>query len=222
MRTLFILRPEPGASDSAGRAKAMGLEAVVAPLFAVAPVAWDVPDAAGFDGLLLTSANPVRHGGEGLARVRGLPVYAVGEASAAAARAAGFSVAASGDGDVMRLLGSVAPGLRLLHLCGANRRALDGAAQAITPVVVYCAEALARPDALDTLGGQVAAVHSPRAAARLSELVDQRSAIRIAAISAAAAEAAGDGWEHVETADAPSDAALLALAARLCDNRRQQ
>ena len=40
----------------------------------------------------------------------------------------------------------------------------------------------------------------------------------IAAISPDAARAAGAGWERVEVADAPNDAALLALAARLCNN----
>jgi uroporphyrinogen-III synthase len=40
----------------------------------------------------------------------------------------------------------------------------------------------------------------------------------IAAISAAAAEAVGDGWNEVAIAERPTDEALLALAARLCNN----
>jgi uroporphyrinogen-III synthase len=38
----------------------------------------------------------------------------------------------------------------------------------------------------------------------------------IAAISASAAEACGDGWQRLEIATKPDDASLLALAARLC------
>ena len=47
-----------------------------------------------------------------------------------------------------------------------------------------------------------------------------RGAIAIVGISAAAAEAAGAGWETVEAAGAPNDDALLALAERLCNKRR--
>ena len=74
---------------------------------------------------------------------------------------------------------------------------------------------------LRKLAGQTVAVHSPRAGRRLAELVDQagidRATIRIAAISEAAAAAAGDGWAIREAAETPDEAALLALAARLCD-----
>ncbi len=45
-----------------------------------------------------------------------------------------------------------------------------------------------------------------------------RGTVRIAAISDAAASATGTGWEMCVAAETPSEAALLALAARLCDN----
>jgi uroporphyrinogen-III synthase len=224
MRRLVILRPEPGASATAERAGAMGLEPVAMPLFTVEPVDWAAPDPGGFDALLLTSANAVRHGGEGLLSLRQLPVYAVGEATAAAAREAGFDVAASGEAGVERLLGSIPPDLRLLHLCGEHRIE-PHASQAITAVPVYRSNALPMPEDLGAIEGQVAAVHSPRAGQRLSELADQagidRSTVRIAAISEAAASGAGIGWERCEAAATPDEAALLALAARLCDNPAQ-
>ena len=56
------------------------------PLFSVESLAWKVPDAASFDALLLTSANAVRQAGAGLTQLRGLPVHAVGAATATAAR----------------------------------------------------------------------------------------------------------------------------------------
>lgn len=224
MRRLFILRPEPGARASIERARALGLDAVAAPLFRIEPVEWRAPEAAGFDGLLLTSANAVLHAGEQLGELRGLKAYAVGEATAAAAREAGFDIAATGDSGVDRLLGSIEADLRLLHLAGEDRRVPRHARQAITVVPVYRAVGLEAPNGLDLLAGQVAAVHSPRAGQRLAELVDaaERASVGIACISSAAADAAGDGWQDKAVADEPTDAALLALAARLCDNRRQE
>jgi uroporphyrinogen-III synthase len=53
-------------------------------------------------------------------------------------------------------------------------------------------------------------------------LVDQaglnRDTISIAAISPAATAAAGGGWRSVAAAAAPTDSALLELAADLCQN----
>ncbi len=220
MRRLVILRPEPGASATAERARAIGLEPVAMPLFKVEPVAWEAPDAGSFDALLLTSANAVRHGSDGLQKLRQLPVYAVGEATAAAAREAGFDIASTGDAGVERLLGSIGSDVRLLHLCGEHRTETD-AKQAITTIPVYRAAELPLPDDFRRIEGQVVAVHSPRAGKRLAELGMDRSTVRIAAISPAAATAAGPGWERCEAADAPNEEALLALAARLCDNPPQ-
>ena len=134
------------------------------------------------------------------------------------------TIASTGDAGVERLLGSIPPNLRLLHLCGEHR-VEPHAAQAVTAVPVYRSNALPMPDDFRRIEGQVAAVHSPRAGQRLGELADQagidRSTVRIAAISEAAASAAGAGWERCEAAATPDEAALLALAARLCDNRPQ-
>ena len=221
MRRVLVLRPEPGASATVERARQLGLEAEALPLFAVEPVEWAAPDPVTFDALLLTSANAVRHGGDELRRLRGLPVHAVGEATAAAAREAGFDLASSGDAGVERLLASIEPDQRLLHLSGEDRIDPAAARQSITRVTVYRSHALESPD-LSGAGGSVALIHSPRAARRFSELVSDNGVVRrsiaIAAISPAAADAAGSGWESVEAADRPADDALLALAARLCNN----
>ena len=209
------MRPEPGAGDTVRRAEALGLEAVAVPLFTIEPTAWQAPDPASFDGLLVTSANAVRHAGEGLGALRGLPAYAVGEATAEAVRDAGFDLKASGDAGVDRLLGSVEADIKLLHLCGEDRREPDNARQAITPVIVYRAKALEAPN-LRQAAGAIALLHSPRAARRLAELMPYRSRAAIVAISAATAEAAGDGWERVEVAANPRDEAMLEVAAGLC------
>ncbi len=217
MAQVLVLRPEPGASATVARARSMGLDAVSRPLFEVQPVAWEVPELTAFDGLLLTSANAVRHGGEQLERLRGLKVYAVGDATGRAAREAGFDVAATGDAGVERLLASIEPDLRLLHLCGADHRDAGSELQTIVPILSYRAE---RVDVGKLPNADVVMVHSPRAGARLAQVAHDRSSMAVAAISQAAAEAVGGGWQAVEVADAPTDDALLALAARLCKKPR--
>jgi uroporphyrinogen-III synthase len=216
LKRVLVLRPQPGADATVAKARGLGMDAVAVPLFQVEPVAWQAPEIAGFDGLLLTSANALRHGGEGLKSLLGLKVYAVGEATAEAGREAGFGIAATGDRGVDRLLGSVEPGLKLLRLCGADQRETSGAKQQITCVMVYRARPVEKPD-LSAAPGSVAMIHSPRAGRRFTELVNERGAISIAAFSAAAAVAAGEGWAAVAIADKPTDEALLALAARLCE-----
>ena len=226
MRRLFVLRPEPGNGETVRRAEALGLDAEAMPLFKIEPVEWEAPDGGAFDGLLLTSANAVVNAGDQLSRLRGLPAFAVGEATAEAARGAGFDVAAMGDSGVDRLLGSIEPDLRLLHLAGEQSRDATGARQHITSVIVYRASPLPAPKELPSLSGQVAAIHSPRAGERLAELARQCSlrtaTVRLACISKAAAEAAGEGWEDKQWPDSPRDEALLALASRLCDKPRHE
>lgn len=222
MRPLVIVRPQPAAGATAAAARDLGLSAVVMPFFEVEPVAWRAPDPAEFDALLLTSANAVRHAGSKLKAFRNLPAHCVGEATASAARGAGFTVASVGNGGVEALLDRLPEGLRLLHLCGTERRETDSRRQRIDQVPVYAARELPVPENPERLEGTVVALHSPRAAAALSRLFDEvglrRETVAIVAISEAAAGAAGHGWERTESAPEPTDRALLALAAQLCNN----
>ena len=217
MIRVLVLRPEPGASATVKQARELGLEVVAVPLFEIEPVEWAAPEPSAFDGLLLTSANALRHGGEQLHEVRGLPVYAVGKATAEAARDAGFDIAATGDAGMDSLLGSIEPDFRLLHLCGVDRREAEDARQDITVVEVYRSHPISSPD-LSSAGNGVVLIHSPRAGRRFADLVEDRASIRIAAISKGAADAAGNGWKSIDVAEQPSDHALLALAACLCNN----
>lgn len=225
MRRVAVLRPEPGASATVERARARGLDAFAIPLFAIEPVDWPAPDPGDFDALLLTSANALRSAGQQLAGLRALPVHAVGAATAEAAREAGFDIASTGDAGVERLLGSIEPGLRLLHLCGEDRRTSAAGGHQVTAVPVYRAQPRDEAD-LGQAEGSVALIHSPRAGERFARLVDElgiaRATIAIAAISGAAAAAAGGGWASVEAAESPDDDALLALAERLCNKLGRQ
>jgi uroporphyrinogen-III synthase len=216
MRHALVLRPEPGASATVERLGRRGIRAFAAPLFAIEPIAWLAPDPRDFDGLLLTSANALRMAGDELLNLRQLPAFAVGEATAEAARSYGLDVRAAGRGGVDALLQSISPELRLLHLSGEHRTMPNRTPQPITSIVVYRATEIARPD-LDAALDAVALVHSPRAGTRFASLIRERGSIAIAAVSRAAAEAAGAGWESVSVAAEPNDEALLALAASLCD-----
>ena len=95
MRPVLVLRPEPGAGETAARARALGLEPIVAPLFAVRPIAWAAPDPAAYDAVMLTSANAARHGGDGFA-VPGAALLGGGRGNRRGGRRARFRRCADG------------------------------------------------------------------------------------------------------------------------------
>ncbi len=216
---IIVLRPEPGGSATVAAARAMGLEALACPLFAVAPLAWSPPRAEPFDALVLTSANAVRHGGDALTRYTALPVHVVGEATAEAARGAGFSVAGIHDG-AQSLFDSLGPaGTRnILWLCGEDRTAIEPGALDITALPVYAARPIDPPATFAALVSSPAImlVHSVRAGERLSALVEHRASVAIAAISDKVAQACGDGWARIVIAAEPNREAMLELAERMC------
>jgi uroporphyrinogen-III synthase len=214
MRRLVVLRPEPGNAATAARAVAAGYAVLRLPLFTVLPLAWAAPDPHDHDALVLTSANAVRHAGAALARFAALPAIAVGEQTAAAARDAGFAVVAVGSSDAAALATMLAErGVsRALHLGGRDHAAVAGVLHA---VAVYASEpANVAPADLAAVAGQVALLHSPRAARRLAALLDgggvARADVTLGAFSPAIAAAAGTGWRAVAVAATPSDAALFA------------
>jgi uroporphyrinogen-III synthase len=221
MTRVVILRPEPGASETKSAAVDLGLEPVLMPLFEVKPLPWQAPEPSGFDALLLTSANAVRHGGEQLLELRGLKAYCVGQATADAARGAGLDIASVGKAGVERLLGSIDGDERLLHLAGEDRTNVDHPRQTVTVIPVYKAAELPPRQNLKQAEGAVVLVHSQRAGDRFARLADEggldRASIAIAAISDSAAEAAGKGWRQRDSAKAPEDSSLLELARCMCN-----
>lgn len=226
MRPLLILRPEPGATSTAIRARRMGLDPLIQPLFRVDPLPWTAADAASFDAVMMTSANAARHGGDGLRAFRAMPLYAVGEATADAARLMGFEQVIDGGHDVASLASVIARDGRrhVLHLAGDHVTPFDAGAVNVTRIEVYRTVDL-QPDDLGPalLRSPVAMLHSARAAARFAGLAAIRDPIAVVAISPKVAEAAGSGWQSIHAAPVPDDAAMLAIAAALChqaaDNR---
>ena len=218
-RPLLVLRPQPGNTATVAAAGEMGLTTIAAPLFEIRPLDWHLPDEHPA-AVLVTSANAIRHGGATLAALTDLPLYAVGETTAEVARDAGFDRVITGNGDVDAVLALARrDGITsLLHLAGRDYRAPASPGIAIARRFVYAAEpAEALPDmAHDALPEAVVLLHSPRAARLFARFVDP-AGIAIAAISPATLEAAGPGWRAAHVAERPTDASLLAVAAKLCD-----
>lgn len=221
---LLIVRPEPGASQTAARAAEQGWNAIVAPIFRIEPLAWAAPDPKDYEALIVTSANAVRQAGAALASYRALPVYAVGGATAAALRNAGFAEVHSGRGDAKAILAIAAEAgvRRALHLAGADLTDAEHPAIALDRRIVYRSVALEGEGLFEPLTPDpaIALLHSARAARHFAALCERagiaRDTIRLAALAPLILAAAGDGWDAGIAAETPDDMALLAAAARLC------
>jgi uroporphyrinogen-III synthase len=145
---LLVTRPEPDGERTAATLRARGHQVLLAPLSRIAFLTPEL-GAGPWAAVLITSANAARAIERHPQReaLAGLPVVAVGEASAAAARAAGFTDVAAAEGDAQRLAGRVAAqyaGAKrpLLYLAGADRVGdlvgdLAGMAVAVDMAVVY-------------------------------------------------------------------------------------
>lgn len=201
----------------------MGLQIGGEPLFRILPVQWTVP-AGAFDGVLLGSANAVRHGGAALQQLTGLDAYCVGRTTGVEAAKAGFDIAAIGSGGLQTVLDSLSgQDLRLLRLSGADHVPLEPppgiemvervcyASQAI-PMSANLVRQLGTP-AVILLHSAVAASHFARQC--YANAID-RSGLRLAALGPRIAAAAEGGWAMVECSAKPQDTALLALAQDMC------
>ncbi len=220
---ILTIRPQPGSRATVAAGRAMGLPIESCPLSEIRPLEWSLP-AGPFDGLLLGSANALGFGGQFVDKLVEKPVYAVGEATAAAARERGFTVARTGRGGLQALLDGLAgETLRLLRFAGRKRMSVSPP-PGITLETVLAYESLPLPlpsEVAERLGGgALVLLHSAAAArhfaAECERLAVQRRAIRLAALSQRIAEAAGVGWAEVRFASEPNEAALLALARDMC------
>ena len=186
---VWVSRPEPGAARTGEALSVRGHAPLVAPVLVVRETGDPLPNAP-FDALLLTSANAVA-ALEGATALRGLPVFAVGARTAASARRAGLGPVHEGPGDgagLAALVGrAMAPGARLLHAAGAERKpepaaALAAAGYRLSTHIAYAAHPVpVLPAAVD----RALAEHALDAALHLSR--------RSAAVASALAEAAGHG-----------------------------
>jgi uroporphyrinogen-III synthase len=226
---ILVTRSEPGASETAARLRAAGFEAIVEPVFAIAPIAADIPE---FDALAFTSANGARQFAR-LSPRRDARVFCVGARTARAARDTGFAEVISADGDVHALADLISRKLphamRLLHAGNAESRGdlaegLSAAGHAARFVAVFRAVPVQSPgphlaaliageERIDAL-----MVHSPRAAIILAGFangVAWRPPLPIVAISEAAAAPLAGCAARIEIAATPDEASLISALARL-------
>jgi uroporphyrinogen-III synthase len=232
----LVTRPRAEAEALAQALAARGIAALVEPLLDIRYRDLPAPDLAGAQAILCTSANGVRAFAR-LSRERVLPLFAVGEASAARARAEGFADVASAGGnvgDLARLVGEclLPAGGRLLHVSGSDVAGdlggdLRARGFAVERAVLYDARPAAALGAA-TLQGltfgavDVALFFSPRTAAvfvRLAAEADIAEALQsVTAVSiSAAADAglAGLPFRARRVAERPDEASLLATLDRL-------
>ena len=178
---VWITRAEPGAAATAARVCALGFDPLTAPLLTVQPLETPL-DLDGVGSIAFTSTNGVR-AFAARSDWRGAPVFAVGDATAKAARAAGFKAVTSADGEtaaLIRLIGAARPKGVVLHPCGLHlagdfKGGLKRAGLVGRDVALYDTPAVqALPDAaiqaLDDRDVAVILFHSPRAAAVLAGL----------------------------------------------------
>ena len=218
---VLVTRAEPGNAATVARLKATGLDAQAMPLFAAVPIDWSAPDPADFDVLLLTSAQAVRLAGPGLAGLASLPVHAVGEMTAAAARGAGLNVAVTGTRGAQALIDTMTSpeNKRILWLCGRDRSDLDARGARLMALSCYAVDPVDPPSGWDALIAQpvILLAHSARGAERIAALTEgRRAGLSLVAISPVAAAIAGDGWAAVTVTDRPDDAAMVTAAVDLC------
>ena len=226
-----ITRPQADGERSATTLRAHGHEVLLAPLMRVEPITADLSGA--WSAIVVTSANAPGAIADHPARTAllALPVFAVGERSAAAARAAGFADVAPAGGDVHDLVMLIAARHRdtmpLLYLAGEDRAADLVGELARHDIkaemrVVYRAVTTHFPPALiDALrAGTVDAVlhYSKRSAenyvagARAAGIERDALAVRHLCLSAqVAAPLQGAGAPRVAVARHPEEAALIEL-----------
>ena len=228
----LVTRPQEDAADIAAALVGRGITPVIAPMMAVTPRDADIDaDVAAAQALLFTSRNGVRAFCR-LSGRRDIPVYAVGDSTAALARDEGFETADSAAGDSVALARLVAGRLTpaggpLFHAAGetvagdmAAALAADGfdvvrrtlyEARPVDDLPAAARDALTRGD-LDYV-----LFFSPRTARIFEELLSRenistatRPLTAICLSDAVAAALRRDAWKGCHVAAQPTAEALLA------------
>lgn len=133
MRSVLVTRPQPVADEFAEKLRREGYNAYVAPMMEYVGLEADPGDLSVYQAIVFTSAQAVQFFAPRVAD-RNLAVLAVGDATAAAARKAGFEKVFSARGsseDVAELIKSKTPELELkkvLHPCSDDTADDIGAA----------------------------------------------------------------------------------------------
>lgn len=227
---VLVTRAEPGAARTAAALKERGLIPVIAPMLTIRPSRQIELDLSGVQALAFTSANGVR-AWAGVREERHLPALCVGDATAAAAREAGFADTLSAGGDVGDLIQLIRKRLdkaagRIVHVRGShvagdlagNLRAAGFEAEEAAAYEAVSAETLPEVarEALERKQLSLVLFHSSRAAAAFTALVDYADLtdrlshlIAVAISDQAAGSLIRSDWLAVKIAETPDEAALL-------------
>jgi uroporphyrinogen-III synthase len=128
---VLVTRPQPDDEATAAALHARGFEVLRAPMLRFEPVMFRDDEDAAYGAVIVTSANALRAIASQLAgsRLVKLPLFAVGEHTAAAAREAGFTSVMTAKGDASALRDLVLASVKarqlkkastLLYLAGAD------------------------------------------------------------------------------------------------------
>jgi uroporphyrinogen-III synthase len=240
MVRMLVTRPEPDASETAARLNALDIEAVIDPLLLADTLPTTLPDAAGFAALAVTSANALRALDDrgDLPRLLSLPVYAVGDRTAEAARRLGFAtvVSARGNfGDLVALLAHAGIDGPILYPAARDQARDLGKALApygimviSTPVYAMRSATQLSPNTRAGLddGGIVAALFYSRRTAEtfagLAADLGDPSRIGMLCLSETVAEPlVAAHFVRVSLADHPSEEAMMGLALSFARDQKQ-
>ena len=219
MLRVAITRAQPEADRTAERVRARGAEAIVAPLLTIVPCGYDT-STSGAQAIIFTSTNGVRAFPDARGARERL-VLAVGDATANAAREAGFVNVRSADGDANALVDLAKRELdpangKLVHVSGDHvggdvSGKLRAAGFSVDWRLAYASiAAMVLPDAL--LGPlDVVLFHSTRAAETFAALdapnVEERTAGCLR--ESVAHAAAKSSCKRINTARYPREYELL-------------
>ena len=222
---VWVTRARPAADDTAARLVELGHQPVVAPLIEAYPRAGVDPGlGAEIGALAFTSVHGVT-AFAALTPDRSRPAFAVGETTASAARAAGFTVIGAGDGGVDALAAAIVAGRGDFQGGVAHPGAADPAGDLtgallaagipVKRLVVYETRmAPGLPQGLAETWPEAVLLHSPKAARALARLLPPAWAPHLTAYalsSACAAPLAELGLARLVAAPFPREAALLKL-----------
>jgi uroporphyrinogen-III synthase len=192
-KKIWITRARPAAEATAERVRALGHEPLVVPLLTVRDLDQVEIDLAGVAALAFTSANGVRAFAEKSGERR-LRVFAVGGATAQAARQAGFQAVLSADGDVAALAHGIVGRKAELKGCVLHAGAAEPAGDLVGELTARGLEArrltlyetravtLSESQANTLTRADAVLLHSPRAARALAKVLRAHPAPELRAL----------------------------------------
>jgi uroporphyrinogen-III synthase len=231
---MLVTRPEPDATETAGRLAALGIAPVKLPLLRFEVLDTSLPEAKGFAAIAVTSTNALRALEQRgvLSRYLDLPLHAVGDRTAAAARDLGFTEVHSAAGSFGDLVDQLAQARLSGPVFYPSGREISGdLARSLSPfgkmVITAPVYAMVPVDAMDsavleqmrdgTIGA--ALIYSRRTAQSFVQLVSpglataDRARLGLLCISETVAAPLMDAhFVRIALADHPSEEAMMRLA----------